>query len=281
MAGTYDTEEQRIIDRIKCIAFREARDAAATFINRQWVAEKVHRSVRFVTDWWEKQYDRCFADYSNTSLKLKLSQASQDIIFKGSDQQRKSCSVVAKEIAEKQNEYVTRRTINNYRHREGLKPLHVIPKPLKSETYISDRLWMCDWLKDWTKENFLHLAPSDEFFVWVVRRPNYQNDRIWAKSIDDIEEDRCYREMVKDQACIGIFVIFTAKKLHWVFKGKGESWTGQYFRDIILTENVFPFLKNEENVIDPDEVIFVHDKAPCMRAYQTEHLLQDRRQILG
>ncbi len=50
MAGTYDTEEQRIIDRIKCIAFREARDAGATFINRQWVAEKVHRSVRFVTD---------------------------------------------------------------------------------------------------------------------------------------------------------------------------------------------------------------------------------------
>ncbi|CAF4827389.1 unnamed protein product, partial [Rotaria sp. Silwood1] len=39
--------------------------------------------------------------------------------------------------------------------------------------------------------------------------------------------------------------------------------------------HVFPFLKNEENVIDPDEVIFVHGKAPCMRAYQTQHLLQD------
>ncbi|CAF4078301.1 unnamed protein product, partial [Rotaria sp. Silwood1] len=50
MAGTYDTEEQRIIDRIKCIAFREARDAGATFINRHWVANKVHRSVQFVTD---------------------------------------------------------------------------------------------------------------------------------------------------------------------------------------------------------------------------------------
>ncbi|CAF1050798.1 unnamed protein product [Rotaria sp. Silwood1] len=99
MAGTYHTEEQRIIDRIKCIAFREARDAGATFINRHWVAKKVHH--------------------------------------------------------------------------------------------------------------------------------------------------------------------------------KGESWTGQYFRDIILTEHVFPFLKNEENVIDPDEVIFAHGKAPCMRAYQTQHLLQD------
>jgi len=144
MAGTYDTEEQRIIDRIKCIAFREARDAGATFINRHWVAKKVHRSVQFVTDWWEKPYDQCFADYSNAGRKLKLSQVSQDIILKSGGRQKKSCSVVAKEIAEKQKEYVTRRTINNYRHREGLKSFHVIPKPLKSETHISDRLWLCD-----------------------------------------------------------------------------------------------------------------------------------------
>ncbi|CAF5165931.1 unnamed protein product, partial [Rotaria sp. Silwood1] len=70
---------------------------------------------------------------------------------------------------------------------------------------------MCDWLKNWTEEDFLHLAPSDEFFVWVVRRPNYQNDRIWAESVDVIEDDECYREIAKNQPCIGIFAIFTAK----------------------------------------------------------------------
>ena len=70
---------------------------------------------------------------------------------------------MTKKIAEKQGEYVVPRTIN-YRHREGLKPSHVIPKPLKTETHISDRLWLCDWLKNWTKEDFLHLAPADEFF---------------------------------------------------------------------------------------------------------------------
>jgi hypothetical protein len=37
---------------------------------------------------------------------------------------------------------------------------------------------------------------------------------------------------------------------------------------------VFPFLKNEENVIDVDEVIFVHDKAPCMKANMTQQLIQ-------
>ncbi|CAF1444935.1 unnamed protein product [Adineta ricciae] len=140
---------------------------------------------------------------------------------------------------------------------------------------MADRLWFCDWLKDWTEEDFLHLAPSDELFVWAIPRPNHQNDRIWAKSVDDIEEDEHYREMVRNQACIGIFVMFTAKKSHWVIKDKGESWTGQYFLDIILTEHVFSFLKNEENVIDPDEVIFVHDKAPRMRAYPMQHLLQN------
>ncbi|CAF4513586.1 unnamed protein product [Rotaria magnacalcarata] len=29
------------------------------------------------------------------------------------------------------------------------------------------------------------------------------------------------------------------------------------------------------NVIDPNEIIFVHDKASCMRANKTQHLLQD------
>ena len=51
---------------------------------------------------------------------------------------RKSGSVVAKEIAEKQKEYATRQTVNNYRRREGLKPFHVIARLLKSETHIPD-----------------------------------------------------------------------------------------------------------------------------------------------
>ena len=62
----------------------------------------------------------------------------------------------------------------------------------------------------------------------------------------------------------------------WIIKDKDESWTDEYFCDIILTQNVLFFsLKNEENIIDPDEVLFVHDKAPYMRANKIQHLLQD------
>ncbi|CAF1135896.1 unnamed protein product [Didymodactylos carnosus] len=47
------------------------------------------------------------------------------------------------------------------------------------------------------------------------------------------------------------------------------------FRVQVLVQHVFPFLENEENVIDVDEVIFVHDKAPCMEANMTQQLIKD------
>jgi hypothetical protein len=94
---------------------------------------------------------------------------------------------MAKKIAKKQKEYVVPRIINKYRHRAGLKSFHIIPKPLKSESHISDRLWMRDWLKEWT------------------------------------EEDKCYCEIVKDQACIGIFVMFTCKRLLRIIKDNVQS----------------------------------------------------------
>jgi hypothetical protein len=78
ITGTYDIEQQRIIDTIKCIGFREARDVDAEFINRQWAEEKIQLLTRFVTDWWENPYDQCFVDYSNAGPKLKLSQVTQD-----------------------------------------------------------------------------------------------------------------------------------------------------------------------------------------------------------
>ena len=60
------------------------------------------------------------------------------MIREASGRQRKSGSVVTKRIEQKQKEYVTRQTVNNNRHREGFKPVHLIPKLPKSETLISD-----------------------------------------------------------------------------------------------------------------------------------------------
>lgn len=273
MAGTYDSEKQRIIDRIKCIAFKEARDASATFITQKWIAKQLHRSERWVRDTWNKSEEECFTEFG-VGRPLQLSQESRQIILSASHKQRKGNRKVAQEILQMRGKRVSHVTVGAYRHREDLKAFHVIAKPLKTQTHVEDRLWLCDWLSEWTEEDFLHLAPSDEFFVYAIRKPNFQNDRVWAKDVNDIAEDERYREIVRNPTCIGIFVMFTAKKMLWVLKEKGESWDGGYFRDTILIENVIPFLNDPENVLVVGEAVFLHDKAPCMRAKATQQLLK-------
>ena len=89
MTCTYDTEEKRIIDKIKCIAFRKAKDAGTEFIHRYWVTNEMHMT--------------------NVLLIVQMSVASlndrKPMINK------KICSVVVKWIAEKQKR--TCRSKNN------------------------------------------------------------------------------------------------------------------------------------------------------------------------
>jgi len=122
-------------------------------------------------------------------------------------------------------------------------------KPLKTETHVQDRLWLAHWLKNWTTEDFLHLAPSDKFFIWSIRKPNFQNDRGWSRTVSEINDDDHYRKIIRNPACIGLFVLFTARKLMWVIKEKGESWDGAYFHEVILIQHVIPFLLDSNNVL--------------------------------
>lgn len=231
------------------------------------------RSIEWVRDNWNKSAEECLTQFGE-GRPQQLSQESRNILSESSHKQRKSNRKVAREILERRGKRVDQSTITRYRDRQGLKPFHVIARPLKTQTHIEDRLWLCDWLSDWDEEDFLHLAPSDEFFVYAIRKPNFQNDRVWAKSVEDISEDERYREMVRNPTCIGIFIMFTAKKLMWVVKEKGESWDGGYFREKILQERVIPFLNDPDNVLVVGEAVFLHDKAPCMRAKATQQLFK-------
>ena len=269
----YDSEQQRVVDRIRANAFREAMEGGAAFINRKWIANKLHRSERWVTDNWKKGYDDCYAHFSGGRPE-KLSQESKDIINENSEKRRRSNSSVAKQIFQVRGKNVTSKTVGNYRARSGFKPFHVIPKPMKTALNIEDRLWFCDFLRNWDTDDFLHLAPSDEFFIWTVRRPNYQNDRVWSLCIEDIADDEHYQEISKKPDCIGVFICFTAKRMMWVIKEEGQSWNGEYFREEILTAKVIPFLKDPNNTLDATEVCFLHDKAPCFKANVTQDLLR-------
>ena len=53
-----DSEEARYADRIKAVAWKIAKDEGATFITLNWVAKKLDRSPRLVTDNWNKCFTR-------------------------------------------------------------------------------------------------------------------------------------------------------------------------------------------------------------------------------
>ena len=38
----------------------------------------------------------------------------------------------------------------------------------------------------------------------------------------------------------------------------GESWIGDYFRSTVLADLVIPFLRDPDNVLDVNEVTFLH-----------------------
>lgn len=274
MAHKYgDSEDQRVIDRIRANAYREAMEAGAEFINRKWIGNKLARSLRWVTDNWRSGYDQVYAMFSCGPPET-LSQESKDIIVRSSGKRRRSNANVANEINEIRGKNIDKHLVGQYRIRMGLKAFHVLPKPMKNAVTIENRLWFCNFLSKWDEDDFLHLCPSDEFFIYTIRRPNKQNDRIWALNLDEIEDVERYQDVCKYPCCIGIFLAFTAKRLLWVIKEEGQTWTGAYFREHVLENNVFPFLRDRNNVLDCKEVCFLHDSAPCFRANETQEFMK-------
>ena len=71
-------------------------------------------------------------------------------------------------------------------------------------------------------------------------------------------------------SCIEVFICFGIKKMMWVIKENGETLIREYFRQVILEQNILPFLTNAENVEDVDQVTVLHDKAPCFKAMRTQ-----------
>ena len=43
-----------------------------------------------------------------------------------------------------------------------------------------------------------------------------------------------------------------------MIKEKGESWNADYFRNTVIADLVIPFLRDPDNVLDVNEVTFLH-----------------------
>jgi ferredoxin len=77
--------------------------------------------------------------------------------------------------------------------------------------------------------------------------------------LEDIETDERYQGICARQNCIGIFICFTAIRMIWVIKDDGESLDENFYRQCILTEKVIPFLSDPKYVLDPAEVVYLHN----------------------
>lgn len=256
------------------ITFRIAKDQPAGTISRSWVARYLKRSEDFVKRNWKRDPFDCEMDSRPAQVTESLSQESKEIITESLAREKKSIRGLQKEIEQIRGKKKSLASIHRFLHSIGAKAFHQVPAPKLSQKNVEDRMWFCEFLSEWTTDDFLFLAPSDEFFIYEVRRPNFQNDRIWALNIDDIPQELKIRERSKSERCVGVFLMFTAKRLMWVVKEQGQSWNGRYFRDIVLTQHVIPFLKSSENVLSIKETTFLHDRAPCMSALATQNLLK-------
>ena len=89
--------------------------------------------------------------------------------------------------------------------------------------------------------------------------------RIWSWIPDEIPDEERHRELIKSPEWVGVFVLFTARRMLLVIKLVGQSWDGYYFREKILTQHIIPILQDPQNVLDVTQVTFLHDKTLCMK----------------
>uniref|UniRef100_UPI00358EF936 uncharacterized protein n=1 Tax=Myxine glutinosa TaxID=7769 RepID=UPI00358EF936 len=274
MSWSGDSEKKRWICRIMAIAFRVARDQTPGIKSQSWVAKYLNRYEDFVKRNWNRDPFDCEMDSRPEQTAQCLSRESRDIIIESLAKEKKSIRGLQKEIERVRGKKKSLSSIHRFLQSIGAKTFHQIPAPKLTEKNVEDRMWFCEFLSEWTSDDFLFLAPSNEFSIYEDRRPNFQNDRMWALHNDDIPQELKIREKSKTARCVGVFLMFRAKRLMWVIEEQGQSWDGKYLRDVVLTRHVIPFLRNPENVLSIKETTFLHDRAPCMSALVTQNLLK-------
>ena len=101
----HDSEDQRFVDRIRCITYREIRDqmiatTGDSFITRQWISEKLRRSEDWVRRNWNKTSEECYTQFHGGRPQM-LSEEGKHVISSASGVSGNSSQKVAKEILEK------------------------------------------------------------------------------------------------------------------------------------------------------------------------------------
>ena len=147
------------------ITFRIAKDQPAGTISRSWVARYLKRSEDFVKRNWNRDPFDCEMDSRPAQVAECLSQESKEIITKSLVREKKSIRGLQKEIERLRGKKKCLTGIHRFLHSIGAKAFHQVPAPKLSQKNVEDRMWFCEFLSEWTADDFLFLAPSDEFFI--------------------------------------------------------------------------------------------------------------------
>ena len=189
-----DSKQLRKLDHAAAWAFGVAKDIPQGTITRSWVANFIKRGETFVKTHWNKSpyeilSEEIEKEHDGVDNDGILSQESRELIREMLRRPRKkSVREIINEVQRARRKSRSYGTVYRFLKEEKCRAFHIISKPRISVTSMCNRLDFCEFLKDWDENDFLFLAPSDEFFIYSERKPNHQNDRIWAYSIDDIPD---------------------------------------------------------------------------------------------
>ena len=154
--------------------------------------------------------------------------------------------------------------------------------PKLTEKHISDRKLFCNRVNNWSIEDWKQVIFSDESPFELFPSPNKQNDRIWSLERESV----CPVEVPKFGPSVmvwGAMSFSGLSELHIV--PQGQSVTGEYYREEILKETLFPRLNKQcingskfatKLVPDMSRIIFQQDGARAHTALATQNLLSER-----
>ena len=158
------------LDRIVAWSFRVAKEQEPGIISRSWVAKFLKRDESWVRRNWNQNL---YAPEETSDESGPLSQESKEIIRKILARPKKqSLRDIHAAVDSKRRKTHSFSSVYRFLKEEKAKAFHVVSAPKITELYRENRLSFCEYLRDWDEDDFLHLAPSDEFFVYAERKPN-------------------------------------------------------------------------------------------------------------
>ena len=252
-------------------------------LSQKKVAQQMGVAVRTVRRWWTQfQATGDLKKGKSTGRPPVLRRIQKIVIAKSVGKKRQSLRKLSTKF-KAMGLKGCKTTIHSYmRKKLGMKAYKIQKVPKLTEKHIFDRKLFCNRVNNWSIEDWKQVIFSDESPFELFPSPNKQNDRIWSLERESV----CPVEVPKFGPSVmvwGAMSFSGLSELHIV--PQGQSVTGEYYREEILKETLFPRLNKQcingskfatKLVPDMYRIIFQQDGARAHTALATQNLLSER-----